>query len=469
MKFKSLVFLLVIIHLSLKGQNYNSTGLIFDDKRYEETPRISSNLNFSKRNVPYYSLRQYTPTPGNQGNIGSCVGWSTAYGALTIADAIRKKESDRNVITEKARSAMYLYLQIANCPGGIRINDALEKAKEKGVPLFKDFGNVGCNTITSAVDHLASSFKIKDFYTLFSSDTSSLEQRIVATRESISSDKPVIIGMLSRPSLHRVGSEGMYRPSEIEPITGGHAVVVVGYDDRTRTFEIMNSWGTKWGNEGFFRMSYDDYARDVKYGYQFTLEDNTPVGQEVSLKGNFNLLKLDNSKWMVKFENGKYTIPKVELDDYFRIKAFGITKDKYVYIFSIKPDGTSELLFPAPGISVDNGSFGVTRKTIPVVPSSDVSIEIPIDKKEAFVTDMIGKDMLCILYSSELINDIDTVVQKMRDGSGDWLSRLKKSLGNRLMPLTDITYNSDEMGMVAKSKNGTIAPIILEINVTTKN
>ena len=37
-----------------------------------------------------YSLKGYAPTPGNQGSQGSCVGWASAYGARTIANAIKK-------------------------------------------------------------------------------------------------------------------------------------------------------------------------------------------------------------------------------------------------------------------------------------------------------------------------------------------------------------------------------------------
>jgi len=46
-------------------------------------------------------------------------------------------------------------------------------------------------------------------------------------------------------------------------IRGGHAVTMVGYDDNkithdgTGAFRLVNSWGTGWGNGGFFWMSYE--------------------------------------------------------------------------------------------------------------------------------------------------------------------------------------------------------------------
>ncbi len=38
---------------------------------------------------------------------------------------------------------------------------------------------------------------------------------------------------------------------------GGHVVTIVGYDDSNNCWIVKNSWGTKWGEKGWFRMSYD--------------------------------------------------------------------------------------------------------------------------------------------------------------------------------------------------------------------
>ena len=39
-------------------------------------------------------------------------------------------------------------------------------------------------------------------------------------------------------------------------LLGGHAVPIIGYDDTKKAFLIENSWGTSWGNNGFFYMPY---------------------------------------------------------------------------------------------------------------------------------------------------------------------------------------------------------------------
>jgi hypothetical protein len=40
-------------------------------------------------------------------------------------------------------------------------------------------------------------------------------------------------------------------------IVGGHVVTIVGYDDNENCWIVKNSWGTKWGQKGWFKMAYD--------------------------------------------------------------------------------------------------------------------------------------------------------------------------------------------------------------------
>jgi len=45
-------------------------------------------------------------------------------------------------------------------------------------------------------------------------------------------------------------------PSPSEHVLGGHAVLGVGYDDKTQTFTVRNSWSEKWGKGGYCKMPY---------------------------------------------------------------------------------------------------------------------------------------------------------------------------------------------------------------------
>jgi C1A family cysteine protease len=47
---------------------------------------------------------------------------------------------------------------------------------------------------------------------------------------------------------------------------GGHAVLIVGYNDDEQYFIVKNSWGTGWGEGGFFRISYDEMTTKTQFG-----------------------------------------------------------------------------------------------------------------------------------------------------------------------------------------------------------
>lgn len=46
-------------------------------------------------------------------------------------------------------------------------------------------------------------------------------------------------------------------PSRNESILGGHAVLLVGYDDNKNRYIVQNSWGKNWGDAGYCYMPYD--------------------------------------------------------------------------------------------------------------------------------------------------------------------------------------------------------------------
>lgn len=50
---------------------------------------------------------------------------------------------------------------------------------------------------------------------------------------------------------------------------GGHAVLLIGYDDTNQCFIAKNSWGTGWGEGGFFRIAYSEMSGLTKFGSYF--------------------------------------------------------------------------------------------------------------------------------------------------------------------------------------------------------
>jgi C1A family cysteine protease len=71
---------------------------------------------------------------------------------------------------------------------------------------------------------------------------------------------PVVFGFSVYDSFEsdRVAKTGIVNmPKKTESLLGGHAVVAVGYNKKTRRFLIRNSWGIGWGKKGYFTMPFD--------------------------------------------------------------------------------------------------------------------------------------------------------------------------------------------------------------------
>jgi len=49
-------------------------------------------------------------------------------------------------------------------------------------------------------------------------------------------------------------------------LLGGHAILVVGWDDADQCFIVKNSWGPDWGESGYFRIAYSQMLNEVDFG-----------------------------------------------------------------------------------------------------------------------------------------------------------------------------------------------------------
>ena len=75
---------------------------------------------------------------------------------------------------------------------------------------------------------------------------------------------------------------------------GGHFVLVVGWDDATSAFLVKNSWGTNWGESGYFWIAYSQLAStDVRFGEWVYVYDGA-VGPMAGAVPASNLLLLEN-------------------------------------------------------------------------------------------------------------------------------------------------------------------------------
>jgi C1A family cysteine protease len=79
-------------------------------------------------------------------------------------------------------------------------------------------------------------------------------------KEWIANHGPTVASMIVYEDfMHYAGGVYGYVSGEEE---GGHCISMVGYDDEQRFWIGKNSWGTGWGEQGFFRIAYGECGID---------------------------------------------------------------------------------------------------------------------------------------------------------------------------------------------------------------
>lgn len=197
-----------------------------------------------------YDLTAYALSPGDQGQVGSCVAWATTYSGLGI---IMKQQG----ISGSPMAPMYAYAQIARGNDqGTWAAAVLDIAKSQGIDTKADYwqGDFDYTTQPDAAERAnAANYKLSGYNTL--PMNSGLRQ---AVQESIAQGMPVAVGLDLRESFYSLNSttawDYSYMPDPSERYIGGHEMAVVAYDTQGVTFE--NSWGTNWGHNGYLRVSW---------------------------------------------------------------------------------------------------------------------------------------------------------------------------------------------------------------------
>jgi C1A family cysteine protease len=80
--------------------------------------------------------------------------------------------------------------------------------------------------------------------------------------QALAEGLPVVFGTwLPRRCYEEAANTGVIpQPTDAErraAPSGGHAMLIVGYDRREQAFLVRNSWGVQWGDRGYCRIPFD--------------------------------------------------------------------------------------------------------------------------------------------------------------------------------------------------------------------
>jgi Papain family cysteine protease len=332
-----------------------STGGNLDPKEFAKAD-VYEGLDDSKNNLPeYISLLKFAPERLNQGQQGSCVAWSAAYAARTIIEAASTNQNPNQL----AFSPSFLYNQIKldGCQGSYIIR-AMENMTKVGSVPFNSFpyNEKDCSAEPSMqLQQMAEQFKMLGFNRLTDNE-STRGINIRSIKEHLANDVPVVIGMMVGGSfMQQMQGKDVWIPQDEDYNMlgfGGHAMCVIGYDDRKEggAFEIMNSWGKDWGNNGVAWVKYADFKHFTREAYGVNAMPKKGDGIATNLACSFGLIDAATKQYIPLqntgdniFENtttiAKGTTFKVEVKN---------ENECYVYVLGKEVDGSSYVLFPYP-------------------------------------------------------------------------------------------------------------------------
>jgi hypothetical protein len=482
MRIRLLVFILAIFsfattNLTAQDDNY-FTGMEFNEEAYNATPAPPLMLSREYSALPRSSsLKKYCPTPKNQGQQGSCVGWSSTYSARTILYAKRKNMTNTAAITNIAFSPSYVYNQIklgSDCSRGSYVSSAMELLHKQGSPKLADHPYACNQTITTTDKNKASKYKIKTYRRLSNTGVSTVD----AIQKSLSEGNPVVIGMAIYSSFSY--AKGVWSGVQ-DNYRGGHAMTIIGYDDNKYggSFELMNSWGATWGNGGFIWVKYSDMLTNCKEYYEmvgFAAEKPKPKEDDVTtttidMEGSIKFVKSDNSTMYATLSTSAtrdFNIIKKTTSSNGSESTYKLNKSQasgtefrmyisnnepaYVYIIGYGTNsGKVDALYPFTGYSAYLGY----KKNNVAIPGEDYYVQL--DNKK-------GKDYLCVLYSRRALN-INEVTTQIQNSSGKTFNdKVKEVLQSHLVDGNSVTFDKNNINFKAKSGGKSIIPIIVEFD-----
>jgi hypothetical protein len=464
------VLLALILPVLAAGPVYSqdhSLGAIFDGEAYNALQRKAPPAAGSYEGLPKsFSLKQYAPQPGDQADYGTCVAWASAYGARTIAESIALSRKNRDEITRNAFSPAYVYRSIRpddpECLMGAQIHQALDLMKDSGAVKMLDTER-GTNfpLIELSSYRESKKYPIAGYVTLYSREERGKPALVTRTvKKSLVEGKPVIIGMNTPSSF--IDAVNVWHPEESpDDFYGGHAMCVVGYDDERNggAFEVLNSWGRKWGNGGFMWIPYKAFVDFVMESYEM-IENLSVFTDTTRFAGSLRLEIASDS-------GSQYTPVPLTADSpnspgfyraaealqggtEFRFVA-GSRESAYLYVFaaSQSPDAgifySPVLLFPQTGLSplVNSGEV--------ILPGSGTNRAVEP-----------GTEYLVVLYAKQPL-DIRTIMHRFENARGAAHERLARALGKNLLRRAE--YGETDAVLNAETGNNrSVAALVLAID-----
>jgi hypothetical protein len=280
----SIVFLLFCFSCFCQDNQASKYGLKIPSQSYlDSLPSEVYKPKATRRIGSFKDLSQDMPFPGDQGiNQGSCVAWAVGYGLKTYQERI--ETSDNNLVFSPSFIFNNFKSTFSSCDEGIFYHEAFDFLLDNGICLWDDMPYVTDNCKIKPSNDAkedALDYKIEDWKTIYASENYTISD-LDEVKSNIFYGRPVAIAVwLDSKIADFMDDFSPNKPKFVwnNPLNDTsksnyyHAMLCVGYDDATKEFKVLNSYGSDSGNEGYIYISYDAFKKSVYEAY-YTIDSN---------------------------------------------------------------------------------------------------------------------------------------------------------------------------------------------------
>jgi C1A family cysteine protease len=203
------------------------------------------------------------PPVGNQSSQGSCTAWAAGYYYLTY---LQGQDSNLDLTDpENQMSPAFIYNLInGGIDGGSYPGDAFRVFEELGCGKMSDMPyNVSNFTDFPSEQAFRGGMQYRTLNTYYIDLHSS--QGMIDIKNHLLNGGIAATAITVWDNFQGItGHDYIYSVADIAGTDpGGHAVTIIGFDDDLATpdgpgaFRMVNSWGTGWGDDGFWWMTYE--------------------------------------------------------------------------------------------------------------------------------------------------------------------------------------------------------------------
>lgn len=203
---------------------------------------------------PRVSLQADCPKIYDQGKLGSCTA-----NALAAAIEFDLKRTRRKPVTP---SRLYIYWNERAQMG--TINDDVGASLQLATAVAKE---LGCCSETLWPYDIRRYADIPPKAAFVEADHLRLAQsayldntNLYALKSCLAAGVPFVFGLAVYQSFEAplAAATGLIPlPKRTDTLIGGHALMAIGYDDQSKEFLVRNSWGPRWGIDGYCWIPYD--------------------------------------------------------------------------------------------------------------------------------------------------------------------------------------------------------------------